>query len=327
MPITENKVAPSRGILQKTKRVGVSSSTTRLNGIFYHTGTQKVYSANSATNNVTIFNANTFELLATIAFTGAQFIFYVNSINEIWVTSNNTLILRIDPTTNASLGTFAPVSANMREGFYYSASKVFVCNITLNRLDVINPATFATDANVATQTAPRNLHLHPTLGRIFVPNQTTNSISIIDPATNTNVANVSLAGILTNASYLCYVTSLDKYFITDAGSNRIVTGTPAAATIAFDSPIRLPDGYITRACVYIPEQDVVVITASSVNLFWELFVFDVQTNKIIYNWLINATGIAGATPSPLGLTYNNDLKEVIAGAEQHGRLECFRFNY
>jgi len=323
-PLKFRRIAPERGVLKKTKRVGVSGSTSRLNGIFYHTGTQKVYSANSATNNVTIFDATTFELLATIVFTGANFIFYVTSIDEIWVTSNNTLILRINPTTNASLGTFAPASANMHSGINYSAAKTFIANSTLNRLDVINPSTFVTDANIATQTAPRFPHLHTVLDRIFLVNQTTNSVSIINPTLNTNVANVSLAGVLTTVTSLCYISSLDKYLLTDGGANTIVIGTPTALTMTFGTPIKLPTGYITRNCVYIPEQDVVVITATSVNIFWELFVFDVQTNKITYNWLINATGIGGATPTPLGLTYNNDLKEVIAGAEQHGRLECFK---
>lgn len=321
-PSKFTRIAPERGVLKKTKRVGVSGNTVRLNGILYHNG--KVYSANSATNNITIFNAATFELLATIVFTGPGYFTYVQSIDEIWCSSNNSLIIRISPTTNASLGTFAPASVNMQQGVYYSASKVFIPNLTLNnRIDIINPSTFATDANITTQTGPRFPVYNTALDRIYVANNASNSVSIIDPSTNTNIANVAFAPAISPFD-MSHISSLNRYLVTSSSNNKLITFTPGLSGITQNDVITLPDGYVTRKCVYVPEYDVVIITASSINTLWEIFVFDPQTNKIIYNWLINATGLAGGTPGPLGLTYNSDLKEVIAGAEQHGRLECFK---
>jgi len=82
-------------------------------GTCYVASENKYFITNQTTGNVRVFDATTFELLATISVSAAIEPDYISYSNEVWTSNLSTgVITRIDATTNAIIGTITPPATN-----------------------------------------------------------------------------------------------------------------------------------------------------------------------------------------------------------------------
>ncbi len=207
-------------------------------GTEYVPSVGKLYVCNLTSGNVTIFDTTNGNLLNTVSVTNAARAKYIQSINEIWVSSSSlTTITRIDPLTNLSLGTFSVGIAGGADFFEYSATKVFlVISAGSGSIRVIDPTSFTVTATITTNVPPfpaaMAYNSNPAslqFDKIVITAQ--NGIFILDPNTNsvsTTVANPSSA--FSSGSRILYSATDDKYYAASQVNNRIVVLSIATAT-------------------------------------------------------------------------------------------------
>jgi virginiamycin B lyase len=142
--------------------------------------------ANSADNNVQRIDVKTGEVVATIK-TGL----YPDNVHidkdNIYVTSSNGEIWKIDPTTNTAAALAIDLGLNM-SGFTVSPGALWVCHFNENTVTRIDPATGTVVATIPVGEAPANIRFGQ--GSIWVPNHHGKSVMRIDPETNKVVATI-----------------------------------------------------------------------------------------------------------------------------------------
>ena len=190
--------------------------------------------------NVTyIFNTSTNALVATLSTTGVNAVFYIASVNQLWVTylaSGN--ISRFNATTGASAGADITGSGNRGQHYIeYSATKVFIANSGSNTVTVVNPATATVTATIATVAAfPRSMVLNTNVAsaqndRIAVVCPNANTMLLINPNTNAiTIAAVNVGSQMSTPNSIVYDATSDRYIIGNLGNNRLLYITPTTAT-------------------------------------------------------------------------------------------------
>lgn len=190
--------------------------------------------------NVTyIFNTSTNALVATLSTTGVNAVFYIASVNQLWVTylaSGN--ISRFNASTGASAGADITGSGNRGQHYIeYSATKVFIANSGSNSVTVVNPATATVTATIATTAAfPRSMVLNTNVSsaqndRIAVVCANGNAMLLINPNTNAiTIAAVNVGSQMSTPNSIVYDATSDRYIIGNIGNNRLLYITPTTAT-------------------------------------------------------------------------------------------------
>jgi YVTN family beta-propeller protein len=190
--------------------------------------------------NVTyIFNTSTNALVATLSTTGVNAVFYIASVNQLWVTYlANGNISRFNATTGASAGADITGSGNRGQHYIeYSATKVFIANSGSNSVTVVNPATATVTATIATTAAfPRSMVLNTNVAsaqndRIAVVCANGNAMLLINPNTNAiTIAAVNVGSQMSTPNSIVYDATSDRYIIGNIGNNRLLYITPTTAT-------------------------------------------------------------------------------------------------
>jgi len=190
--------------------------------------------------NVTyIFNSSTNALVATLSTTGVNAVFYIASVNQLWVTYlANGNISRFNATTGASAGADITGSGNRGQHYIeYSATKVFIANSGSNSVTVVNPATATVTATIATTAAfPRSMVLNTNISsaqndRIAVVCANGNAMLLINPNTNAiTIAAVNVGSQMSTPNSIVYDATSDRYIIGNIGNNRLLYITPTTAT-------------------------------------------------------------------------------------------------
>jgi YVTN family beta-propeller protein len=145
--------------------------------------TNKIYVANSSSNNVTVIDGAT-NATTTVSVGAYPSAVAVNPVtNRIYVAnqfSDNVTV--IDGATNAT----TTVSAGSGPGAVAVnpvTNKIYVANIHSNNVTVIDGATNAT-ATVSAGTWPTAVDVDPMMNLIYVANQSSNDVTVIDGTTN-----------------------------------------------------------------------------------------------------------------------------------------------
>jgi YVTN family beta-propeller protein len=190
--------------------------------------------------NVTyIFNTSTNALVATLSTTGVNAVFYIASVNQLWVTYlANGNISRFNATTGASAGADITGSGNRGQHYIeYSATKVFIANSGSNNITVINPSTGTVTATIAAgSTFPRSMVLNSNPSsaqndRIAVVCPNANTMLLINPNTNAiTIAAVNVGSQMSTPNSIVYDATSDRYIIGNVGNNRLLYITPTTAT-------------------------------------------------------------------------------------------------
>jgi YVTN family beta-propeller protein len=190
--------------------------------------------------NVTyIFNTSTNALVATLSTTGVNAVFYIASVNQLWVTYlANGNISRFNASTGASAGADITGSGNRGQHYIeYSATKVFIANSGSNSVTVVNPATATVTATIATTAAfPRSMVLNTNVAsaqndRIAVVCANGNAMLLINPNTNAiTIAAVNVGSQMSTPNSIVYDATSDRYIIGNIGNNRLLYITPTTAT-------------------------------------------------------------------------------------------------
>lgn len=217
-----------------------------INSMEYVASVNKLYVAQGG-NNVSIFEATTGELLATISVTAAQRIRYISSINEIWCTSSSVAsITRISVSANTLLGTITTsVLANGWEILEYSSTKVFITIVAGGAsILVVNPATLAVTATITTNVpafasgmALNNNPSSAQFDRIVVSSNV--GVAILNPNTNSiSTTAVNPSSSISLGREIAYSPTDDKYYVASQVNSRIVCLNIVSATTFSVNKIR-----------------------------------------------------------------------------------------
>lgn len=261
-----NFLSPLKATQTAAGKVDVELQAGTLTGAMYEIATRealtstrnailannKLFVTSQTANNVRIFDANTLELLATIAVTEPLECSYLSSINEVWVGTFSTgLITRIDATTNIVAGTIAdgqrakrkfieyiPISGNARCYIITTAPNAPIVGSCIRVYDLIT-LTLITTINLTTgdQTldgelilnAASAMHRKIVLGTVVG----TIGLRILNPETNTITASSIVPTGLAAGNqpfYISYNVSKDELAVSYSNINAIAILTPATAT-------------------------------------------------------------------------------------------------
>jgi len=290
-----------------------------INSIEYVASVNKIYVA-SGSNNVTIIDGTTYEQLAVIALTAALKVKYIASINEVWVTSVSVAsITRIDPSTNAVLGTITTgITANGSDILEYSASKVFItCNFATVlgglKIMVINPSTLSLTTDVTASVPPfaRCMVLNTNaassqFNKIIVGGS--GGVAIFDPTTNaitTSVANPSSA--INVATSIDYSPTLNQYFISSVTNNSVVCLDIASSTTFTLNKIKFQTWNTFSLAVDDVNNRLIFsqIASNVTNTNFLIHFINLTTFESLINVLTPSTGGGNALAGPIKLDTTN----------------------
>jgi len=239
-----------------------------------------------------IFNTSTNALVATLSTSGVNGVFYIASVNQLWVTYlANGNISRFNASTGASAGADITGSGNRGQHYIeYSATKVFIANSGSNNITVVNPSTGTVTATIAAgSTFPRSMVLNnnPSSAqndRIAVVCPNGNAMLLINPATNAiTIAAVNVGSQMSTPNSIVYDATSDRYIIGNVGNNRLLYITPTTATtFTYDT---YTDAYRPYELAYNSSTRYVYITqpTPAVSVFnpTSLSIVDASTKKMI----------------------------------------------
>jgi hypothetical protein len=302
-----------------------------INSIEFVPSVNKIYVA-SGNNNVTIIDGTTYQQLAVVSVTAALKVKYIASINEVWCTSATVAsITRIDPSTNASLGTITTgITANGRDILEYSASKVFItCTFgsVLGglRIMVIDPSTLSLTTDVTTNVPPfaasmvlNNNASSLQFDKIIVGGS--GGVGIFDPNTNaitTSVANPSSA--INNAWSIDYSPTLDQYFISSISNHTVVCLDIASSTTFTLNKIKYQAWQTASLAVDDANNRLIFsqIPSNATNLNFLIHFINLTTFESLINVLTPSVGGGNSTSGPIKLDTIN--KRVIGGGRGSSR--------
>jgi YVTN family beta-propeller protein len=155
--------------------------------------TNKVYTANATTNNVSVIDGGTDTVITTVAVgTNPRGVCANPATNKIYVGnngSNNVTVL--DGATDAVLRTVAVGSLPYRLSANPATNKIYVANYGDNTVSVIDGATDTVTRTVSVGTGPLATGANPSTNKIYVANYGSDNVSVIDGVTDTVVTTVA----------------------------------------------------------------------------------------------------------------------------------------
>lgn len=235
-----NNTAIISGLMLELLRFGDIGNSSRT--IVYLPSQDKLYVFN-ATNLVSIYDATTAERLANVSAGNGSGLEYISSINEIWAKGAGNQIVRIDPVTNASLGTLAITlnntgiarmieylaTGNDRVFIFYAVnvSTISIRDLVTNTNSSINFST----TNACYWAALCSNPLSAMNNHIVVTRSA--GFAVIDADTNSVVVNLDTTGFAATGDLwagIDYSPSLDVFIIACTNQNRVVYLQPATAS-------------------------------------------------------------------------------------------------
>lgn len=210
----------------------------------YLTGTSipvsvnRIYVANKYSNNVSVINGFTNNVIATVSVGVKPYGIAVNpNTNRIYVTNYQNVSV-IDGSTNNVIATVSigNNSYESRIGINVLNNRIYVVNSDDDNISVIDGSSNNVIATVTVGSQPSGIGVNPTTNRIYVVNTASGNISIIDGSANTVIATITVGhwpgridvNPLTNgiyiANYLDYSVSVISGF-----SNTVIATIPVGS--------------------------------------------------------------------------------------------------
>jgi len=220
-------------------------------------------------------NTLTGELVGTIAFAAnpsGGFLNYIDSVNEVWVTSSATnVISRISTSGNGAtvIGTFVSSGGTFgNKGVKYSNTKYVIPHQFGNIVQFYNPSlanpNLSGTSSVAAYAACVNLNTASTHYDRVVVTTLSGVIRMINPNTYATIATTNSGFTLANAQSILYIDSIDRYVIADTNNNRLVWLKPGTAT-RFDLDAYTYGILLPADIKYDSVSNVLVVSTSSLN--------------------------------------------------------------
>jgi YVTN family beta-propeller protein len=202
-----------------------------------NTATNKIYVANTGSNNVSVINGATDTVTGTIVVGSSPRGVCVNpTTNRIYVgNQGGNSVTVIDGATDTMVTTIPVGTQPYRLSVNPTTNKIYVANWGSNNVSVINGATNTVSATIAlgNNTGPLATAVNPTTNKVYVANTTGNSASIINGATDTLTKTIAVGngpyGVDVNAT-------TNKIYMVNSGSASVsvINGTTdtVASTVA-----------------------------------------------------------------------------------------------
>jgi len=193
--------------------------------------TNTLYVVNQASNDVTVIDGNTNQIIETIPVgpspTGAE---VVQSLNRLYVLNQDSFnISVIDTTTNTIVDTIKLTTVPFGQEFNPLTNLLYVGNPLTNTVTVIDVTTNNVITTIPVGITPVAIQVNTITNRLYVSNLSSSNISIIDGATNTVigtipiVGGVGLVGIDENTNTIYVPTFFsNKIFVIDGSTNSIL---------------------------------------------------------------------------------------------------------
>lgn len=202
------------------------------NTVRFNPATNRVYTTNNSGNNITVLDANTNAVLATVVVGQEPRGIAVNPMtNKIYVTAGGGVLAIVDGITHAvttlNVGDARNVAVNP------TASRVYVTNGPLNTVTVIDAATNAILQTIPVGTSAGGIDVDPAANKVYVANGNSNNVSVINGLTNQVISTVAVgqspATVRVNpVTHRIYVANF-----TD-GTVSVIQGAPLIKTVLLD---------------------------------------------------------------------------------------------
>lgn len=235
------------------------------NGVAVNPITNRVYTTNSASNNVSVIDAATNLVIASVPVGVDPRGLAVNAnTNKIYVANrHDDTVSVIDGATNTVTATISVGTNPTGVGINPITNRIYVANQNSNDVSVIDGATNLEVARVPVETFPTGVGVNPTTNRIYVSNYVSGTVSVIDGATNaTNTVRLepdALAlgvGVNPNTNRI-YVASdrseIDGVFVIDGITQNVVNTIDVERT-----PVEIAVNNVTNT-VYVTNQDQMIV--------------------------------------------------------------------
>ena len=270
-----------------------------------------VYVSNASDNTVSVINAGTNTVVATIpvgtlptliALTPDNTRAYVanQGSNDVTVinTATNTVV------TTIPVGTQATGVAVTPDG-----TRVYATNTGSNTVSVINTATNTVVATIPVGTNPQGIKVTPDGTRVYVTNGGTGDVSVITTATNTVVATVPV-GI--NPAIVTFTPDGTRAYVANMAATMLPSSTPSPTRWSPPSPLEhKPTGVVIT-----PDGTLAYVTNTADNT---VSVINIATNSVV------ATLPVGLSPLVAGICSNGNAllgAGLTFKANTSGALSC-----
>jgi virginiamycin B lyase len=160
---------------------------------------------------------------------------------SVWVSSNDSQLVRIDPATNAVVATIPLPPGIVAVG----AGSVWVSDFDRNQVNRIDPATNTVVATIHVGAAPEGIAFSP--GAVWVANHHDGTVSRIDPTTDTVVATVVIPDQIETDGPQGIAASADAVWVAASGSAAVYRIDPATNTVVSKIPETAPCGSVILA--------------------------------------------------------------------------------
>ncbi len=179
--------------------------------------TNRIYAANSKSNNVTVIDGSTRQIISTIAVGNGPQGIAVNPItNRIYVASSyGSSISVIDGASNNIIAVINVGSMPYRMGVNPLTNRIYTANYGSNTVSVIDGEANSVTATLNTGSGPAGVGVNPVTNLIYVSNDISGNVSVFNGADNTLVKTVGVGsgpgGVAVNPSTnLIYVANYDS---------------------------------------------------------------------------------------------------------------------
>lgn len=176
----------------RTDNVLATITGQEFDSIRFNPETNRVYTANGQGSNITVLDANTNSVLATVPVGLHPRDIAVNSkTNRIYVTAENGNVSVIDGVNN---GVIAVIQVGDARGVAVNpvTNRVYVSNGPLNTVTVVNGSTNAVLLTIPVGAFPQGIGVNPETNRIYAANTNGNDVSVVSGNSNTVVATVAI---------------------------------------------------------------------------------------------------------------------------------------
>jgi YVTN family beta-propeller protein len=180
----------------------------------------KLFVANAGSNNVTVINATSHAVAATITCgSGTNYVGYCPSTNRVYAANTSTTTLTvIDCMTNAVVATVT-VGANPNEPCYCpTTDEMWVCNWGASTLSVINCATNAIAATITHTYSVGNFAYSPKSDKMYFCYSGYDKVLVYDCVSHSVLNTIDVGD---NPQYACYCPSTDCIFVTNISSDNV----------------------------------------------------------------------------------------------------------
>jgi YVTN family beta-propeller protein len=257
--------------------------------------TDRVYVANTGSNNVSVIDGATNAVVATVPVGNAPYGIGVNAATDrVYVanqTSNNVSV--IDGAINAVVATVPVGNHPWGVGVNAATDRVYVTNQNSNSVSVIDGAINAVVATVPVGSGPYGIGVNAATDRVYVANGGSNNVSVIDGAINTVVATVPVGPVGNAPVGVGVNAATDRVYVTNQNNNSVSVIDGAANAVVATVPVgNAPQGVGVNAAT-----DRVYVANTGSN---NVSVIDGVANAVV------ATVPAGNTPVGVGVNAATD---------------------